>query len=133
MTFFTLDASAWLRLFLGDGPVPEELLQAARSVDSGDAVLVAPELLLIEAAHVLRRKQRQGLLGEDEMKELWTDMRRTPIEFIPDRDHVDAAMEIAGITGLSVYDALYLAVARHTGSVLLTQDHDLGQAALKLR
>ena len=55
MSVYVLDASAWLRLFLADGPMPTGLEAAAVQVDRGASAFVAPELILVEAAHALSR------------------------------------------------------------------------------
>lgn len=124
-----LDASAWLRLFLADGPLPAGLDEAAIEVDTGAASFVAPELILVEAAHALHRKTRRHALMPVEADELWSDMRRTPIELLCDVEHVDAARQFAAQLDLTVYDALYLAVARHVGAPLFTADEQLARAA----
>jgi predicted nucleic acid-binding protein len=129
---YTLDASAWLRLFLHDGPMPALLDSTAACVQRGDAGLVAPELILVETAHVLQRKCRSGFLRADEVRELWVDMRRTPLDLLAVSEHIDTAMDLAAEHGLSTYDALYLAVALRTGSTLLTADDQLQRIAAKL-
>ncbi len=131
MKLYTLDASAWLRLFLHDGPVPESLGAVAADADAGEAAFVAPELILVEAAHALHRKRQRGVISDSELKALWADMRRTPIDLIRHWDRMDSALALAGEHKLTVYDALYLAVARHTGARLFSMDDDLAAAARK--
>lgn len=132
MKLFALDASAWLRLFLHDGPAPAALEPAAAAVERGDAAFVAPELILVEAAHALERKRRNGRLSSDEAGALWVDMRKTPIDLLPISEHIDAARDLAERHGLSAYDALYAAVAEHVGASLLTADAELQRVAEKL-
>lgn len=129
MRLFVLDASAWLRLFLADGPPPAGLDEAAAEVDAGAAAFVAPELILVETAHALHRKTRRQALTPGEVDELWSDMRRTPIDLLRDAEHVDAARQLAARLDITVYDALYLAVARHVGAPLFTADEQLARAA----
>ena len=132
MKLYILDASAWLRLFLQDGPALPGLDAAAAAVQRGDASFLAPELILVEAAHALQRKRRARLLKDQEVRELWVDMRRTPLELLAVSDHIDAAMELSGKHELSAYDALYLAVAMRTGATLLTADGELHKVAARL-
>jgi predicted nucleic acid-binding protein len=129
---YALDASAWLRLFLHDGPLPAALEPAAASVQKGDGAFVAPELILIEVAHVLQRKRRGGYLTAVEAKALWADMRRTPIDLLSIADDIAAAIELAEEHNVSAYDALYLAVARRTGAALLTADEAMQRVADRL-
>lgn len=126
-----LDASAWLRLFLADGPLPAGLDEAAIQVEAGAASFVAPELILVEAAHALHRKTRRKALKPGEADQFWSDMRRTPIDLLRDAEHVDAARLLATRLDLTVYDALYLAIARHVGTPLITADDRLARAAAR--
>lgn len=128
MKLYVLDASAWLRMFLGDGPMPDGLTDAVIAVERGDAGFVAPELILVEAAHALHRKVQRGGLSVEESDALWDDMRRTPIDLLNAQEHIEAAREVARRCKLSVYDALYAAIAEHIGAVLLTADETLARA-----
>lgn len=129
MKLFVLDASAWIRLFTADGPLPAGLEEAAAEVQRGAAVFAAPELILVEAAHALARKVQRGALSAAERDALWRDLRRTPIDLLPISAHVDAALALSGTYRISAYDALYLAVALHIGGPLLTADKELMRAA----
>jgi len=132
MRLFVLDASAWLRLFLGDGPVPAPLLEAATEVERGKAAFVAPELILVETASVVRRKCREGRLTTEEARGLWTDMLQTPIDLLRIQEDITAAFGLSETSALTVYDALYLATARRIGATLLTVDRDLHREATQL-
>ncbi len=129
MNLYVLDASAWIRLYLADGPVPEGLDDAASSVDRGESGFVAPELILVETAHALHRKCRRGVLSHSERDALWQDMRRTRMDLLPAIDHIDRATALAEKYHVTVYDALYLAVAEHVGAPLFTADTALAKAA----
>ena len=132
MTLYVLDASAWLRLFLHDGPVPAALESTAVQVERGEAAFAAPELILVEAAHALARKHTQGHLTAEESQALWADMRLTPIDLLPMVEDIDAARALAQTHRLSVYDALYLAAAIRIGAALFTADTDLARVAERL-
>ncbi len=132
MKLFVLDASAWIRLYLADGPMPRGLDEAAVDVDQGRAVFVAPELILVESAHALSRKRGRSALSASERDALWRDMRRMPLELMQAEDHIDRAITLAEQHRLSVYDALYVAVAVYLGAPLWTADIRLAAAASKL-
>ena len=125
-----LDASAWLRLFLHDGPPLLALERAAQDVERGAASFAAPELILVEAGHALLRKFRRRQLREAEWRGLWQDMRRMPIDLVSTHERMDEALTLAVAHDLSAYDALYLAVAVHVGGVLHTADESLHAAAV---
>lgn len=132
MTAYVLDASAWLRLFLADGPLPTGLEAAAMQVERGAAAFVAPELILVEAAHALHRKCQRGFLSLKERDALWTDMRRTPVDLLPIHEHVDRALVLSDEHRLSTYDALYAAIAEHLGAPLLTADTALARVVARM-
>jgi predicted nucleic acid-binding protein len=129
MRLFVLDASAWIRLFLRDGPVVAGLEAAAREVETGAAAFVAPEMILVEAANALARKVRRRHLRDAERRVLWQEMRRVPIDLLPVAGFVEPAMDLAVQRDLTVHDALYLAVAMHAGAVLFSADDALAAAA----
>jgi len=129
MNLYVMDASAWLRLFLHDGPDVPGLEQAAREVERGAASFVAPELILVEAGHAVMRKVRRKQIRDAEWRGLWQDMRRVPIDLVAADERMQDALDLAIPHNLSVYDALYLAVAMHTGAALFTADEVLSAAA----
>lgn len=132
MIAYVLDASAWLRLFVPDGPLPDGLEDAVRRAEQGDAMLSAPDLAWVEMAHALHRKRTTGLLTDQEFNEVWADLRRLPVHPVPMQEDLDAAIEMARVGGLSVYDACYAALAQRLGARLFTADRQLAQAAVRL-
>ena len=129
MNVYVLDASAWLRLFLHDGPAVSGLEQVAQEVEKGAASFAAPELILVEAGHALVRKVRRKQLRDTECRSLWQDIRRVPIDLLSVDERMEDALGLAIRHNLSVYDALYLAVAVHLGAALFTADDALLAAA----
>jgi predicted nucleic acid-binding protein len=96
-----IDTSALLRLFLADGPLPPALERAFAQGCKGEALLLVPDLCLLECASVLRKQ-----------------VLRT----VPAMELVIDAYELALIHALSVYDATYLALALRHGAGLITAD-----------
>lgn len=73
-----VDTSAFLRLFIPDGPLPQGLEAFFRGVERGDNAALAPELMSAEAANVVSKKRLAGLLVEEECSaliELFTRFR----------------------------------------------------------
>lgn len=117
-----VDASALAALLFGE---PEGEAVATR-LDGGR--LVAPSLLAFELANVCLVKcrrhpdQREMLLAAFQLR------NRLAIEEIA----VDPAsvLDLASETGLTVYDASYLWLARQLKAELVTLDKELGRVAL---
>ena len=80
-----VDTSALIRLFVPDGPLPNDFEGFLRGVERGLNVAIAPEFLLAEAANVLNKKQLSGELSESESNQLLSDILTVPIRFFPHR------------------------------------------------
>lgn len=132
MSVLVLDASAWLRLFLDDGPWPEGLADAARTVEARQDVFAAPDAILPEVAAALNRIERRGALSVTECDAIWRDMRRTPVEMIAVETLIEAARTLARRESLTVFDGLYLAAAIRMAAPLLTADARLDRVARRL-
>ena len=124
-----VDTSAFLRLFLPDGPLPDGLEHFLRAVERGENTAIAPELMLAESANVLNKKRREGLLSAGEVAELVAIVREMPIRYLPHRELIAGAVRLAETCGLTVYDALYLELARQKSARLFTADQRLVDAA----
>lgn len=124
-----IDTSALMRLFIPDGPAIPDLEQAMAEAERGETLLLAPELVWAEAAQVLLKKQRAKLLSTAEADELWHDLAALPIRTLPHRERMPEAVSLARRLNLTVYDALFLAVARQHHARLFTGDQRLSKAA----
>lgn len=124
-----VDACAVLRLFIPDGPIPRGFESFMRGVERGEHLAVAPELLMAETTHALLKKTRRGYLTDKQGRELITLIRRTPIRFYAHQDLAEPAFELALATKLTVYDALYVVLARRHGLALFSADDDLCREA----
>jgi predicted nucleic acid-binding protein len=126
---FVLDTSALLRLYLADGPLPPSLELAMQRGCSGDALLLIPELCLLECASVLLKQVQRQLLSLDECRALLTDMLQLPLRPTSASELAMAALEQAMALSLSVYDASFLALALKHDALLITADKQLAKAA----
>lgn len=129
---WVIDTSALIRLYVPDGPLHSEVETAFNRAASGAELVLAPELLLAEAANVLLRKRRRGELSAQELGELLQALGSLPIRFCGHADLILPACALAEAHGLSVYDALYLALAERHGAQLITSDDALDKVARKL-
>ena len=126
-----VDTSAVLRLFIPDGPIPEGLAAFFRGVETGLHIAIAPELLVVEAANVVIKKQRRGELTADDAMGLVSLLKQMPIRYYGHRALIDDIHRIAVETGLSGYDAVFIALAQDRGAVLFTADQKLMKEAAR--
>ncbi|MGC9453066.1 MAG: type II toxin-antitoxin system VapC family toxin [Oceanipulchritudo sp.] len=124
-----VDTSAVLRLFIPDGPVPDGLEAFFRGVENGSNLAIAPELLIAEALNVVVRKQRRGELDAAEAEQLVSLLKRLPVRYYGHVGYAESAHRLAMETGLTGYDALFLALALERGVGLFTADDKLREAA----
>jgi len=68
---YVLDTSALLRLYLADGPMPPSLEPAIQRGCSGDALLLIPDLCLLECASVLLKQVQRHLLRAMNVEPSW--------------------------------------------------------------
>ena len=128
-----VDTSAFIRLFIPDGPLPNDFEGFLRGVERGLNIAIAPELLLVEAANVLNKKNLTGELSESESNQLLSDILTVPIRLFPHRPIIVRAFELAREHNLTVYDMLYLALAEEHGAVIFTCDRKLLTIADRLQ
>jgi predicted nucleic acid-binding protein len=115
-----VDASALAAVLFGEAEsaVVAEDLVAAR--------LLAPILLQLELANVCLVKIRKNPAARGGLLRAWDRFLRLEIAFV--EVDADAALRLAEATGLSVYDASYLWLARDRGAELVTLDRRLAAA-----
>lgn len=128
MNRWVLDASAAIRLYVPDGPLDDQVTTAVDAAARGDALVLAPELLPLEFAQVLLKKERAALLTPREVSEIQALFDALPVTLVSHRELTAPAASLARVHGLSIYDALYLALARSRGATLLTADDRLTSA-----
>ena len=115
------DASALVAMLVDGGSDGEW----ATSVLSG-ADLLAPHLVLFEAANVLRRLAAAGLVSADQAAQGHIDLVDLQMELWP--YELLAARSWQLRDNLSIYDASYVAVAELSGATLATLDGRIGRA-----
>jgi len=118
---FVVDASVGAK-----GLLEEEGSEAAAALLLlPGVVLHVPGLFFVESSAAVRRAVlRSGLpaSGAAARMERLCDLKVVVSE---DRDLVPPAMDLANAEGLSVYDALYVALSDRTGAPLVTADRRL--------
>ncbi|MFM6127772.1 MAG: type II toxin-antitoxin system VapC family toxin [Sphaerospermopsis kisseleviana] len=129
---FVLDTSALLRFYLADGPLPPSLEPAIQRGCTGDALLLVPDLCLLECTSALLKQVQRQLLSVDECRAILADVLQLPLRPTSSSDVAAAALDQAIAFSLSVYDASYLALALKHGAQLITADKQLARAAASL-
>jgi predicted nucleic acid-binding protein len=129
---WVIDTSALIRLYVPDGPLHPELETAFNRAASGVELVLAPQLILVEAANVLLRKRRRGELSAQELGELLQALVTLPIRLCEHASLIFPACALAEAHGLSVYDGFYLALAEQHGARLITSDDALDKVARNL-
>jgi predicted nucleic acid-binding protein len=126
-----VDASVVVDYLLGaSGPAGGELATALRAREP----VIAPDLLDVEVAQVLRRFVLRGGMGAAHAASLVAELVALPITRHPPGLLVERAFELRD--NLTVYDAVYLALAELADAPLLTGDgafEDVPGAAAEVR
>ena len=117
------DASVAIKWFLREEHSEDSRVLLSRILGQLDRA-VAPDLLRLEIAHVLRKKAHSGL-DIAEALEAWKDLNAVPIEWVPVQPLLDAILIEALARKISVYDMTYLDVARRHRAVVVTADDGL--------
>lgn len=87
---------------------------------------MAPALLRIEAANVLRTLAAKGALPAEDADALFDLLQDAPMDIVDPDDPLEVrALELALKLGLPVYDCIYLALAERLERTLITADRRL--------
>jgi predicted nucleic acid-binding protein len=123
MKTVVLDASVVVKLFF-----EEEDSKAAEQCVAQAEELLAPDLVWVETANVIWKRQRRGDLTADAASDIARSILALPVVIHPAADLVPDALELAMQLDRTVYDCLYLALAVKTKSVMITGDKRLVSA-----
>jgi predicted nucleic acid-binding protein len=116
-----IDASVLSVALADDGPDGD----AARARLRGES-LVAPELVDLEVASVLRRQNRAGLLDTRRADLAITDLWALPMQRAPYLPLLARCLQLRD--NVTTYDAAYVALAEALDTALLTGDRRLARA-----
>ena len=121
MITFVLDASAAIELFVRDEANPD----LRRRVLTGSGV--APELIDLESANVIRKMVLRGEIAAAEAREALGEIRDSPVTRIPHRPLIGRVWELRD--NITAYDAAYVALAELFGVPILTCDAKLARSS----
>lgn len=125
MKIVVIDTSALIRLYIPDGPIPDNLESHISSALRAETTLIIPELALAEFPQVLWKKEQAGYLTTPEVDEIMSAFSDLPLEIFGHVDILSDALLLARRHTLSVYDSLFLALARKRKAELITADKRL--------
>ncbi len=111
----------------------EEALGLLEAAEAGAAELLAPGTLLPEGFNAIAQQRRRGLLDEEDATGAWAKLLAAPVYTYAVEDLIERAAAIANETGAIIYDALFLALAEDTDTVMVTADGKLLQALKSTR
>lgn len=117
-----VDASVLAPALADDGPDGD----AARARLRGQT-LAAPELVDLESTSVIRRLSRAGHLDQRRAQLALMDLIELPLRRVTHRPLLPRCWELRH--NLTIYDAVYVAVAEALGVRLLTADARLANAS----
>jgi predicted nucleic acid-binding protein len=123
-----VDASVAVKWF-----VPEVHSSDALRLLSEPYELLAPDLIVAEVVNVLWKRQRCGELRLHEPRGILRDFLRVNVAVRPITAFIGIALDIAVRRGLTVYDALYLALAVTRRCQMVTADRKLYGATRRER
>ena len=125
MKTVVMDTSAIIRFYVPDGPVPDKLNDSIAAAWRAEISLLVPELALAEVTQVLLKKERLGFITQTEADEIFHSVLELPFEVYGHYDLLPDALSIARQYNLTVYDALFLALAIKKSADLITADQKL--------
>ena len=86
------------------------------------ARLIAPRFLQVECAAVAWKRCQRGELAREAAIDSLTKLSQLPIDFVEDELMLAGALDLAIVTGRTVYDSLYLATAIANKGTVITAD-----------
>jgi predicted nucleic acid-binding protein len=105
--------------------IPEVLSEKADRVRSRDDALLAPDLLLIEAANALWRKSERKEISAGEADRALELLIESGLDLRPTAPLLRRAMALARSLNHPVYDCVYLVLAEQERATLVTADSRL--------
>lgn len=120
MSRFVVDANVAVKWF-----VPEVQSAAAAALLQPGNQMIAPDLLFPEFGNVLWKKARTRDITIEQGIEIARALSAMPIALYSTKSLLESAVRLAFMTGCSVYDATYVALAVSQNCKLKTADQRL--------
>jgi predicted nucleic acid-binding protein len=130
VTVAVLDASVAMKWLLPAEiePLHIEAMDLLRSFGRVEIAFFVPDFFWIEIANALWKRVRSSAVTKSTAQSLYRDMQTKGLKTILSTPLVPAAFEIAATYERSVYDSLYIALAKERKTFLITADEKLANA-----
>ena len=120
MTLWVVDASVVIKWY-----VPEGDLAAAQALRAPGVQLAAPDLLFVESSNILWKLVRRGEMQPALAIGIIEKIVASPFITYTNESLARDAMDLAIATGVSAYDASYVALAARLNVRCITADQKL--------
>ena len=125
-----VDASVVIKFYIPE-ILSDKSAEVMSRVADGRLMLCAPDLLYPETGNILWKKQHRHELTPAEVDEIVDAITSLPIKIESSMPVMPLAVSIAMHSGITVYDAMYVAVARIYETKMITADKKLMDALAK--
>ncbi len=119
-----IDASVLIKFF-----IPEILSEKAEELNTqageGSLRLLAPDLIFAEVGSIIWKKHRMKELTPSEAKEITDAIVSLPLEIVASKTLMPLAVDVGLAYGITVYDAIYVSMAKIHETILVTADRKL--------
>jgi predicted nucleic acid-binding protein len=122
-----LDTSVAVKWYLPED-LHDEAIGLLRRAEAGDVDLLAPGTVQPQFFNALWWQHRREGLPLDSVRNLWGQFALDPVVLYAPEDLMPRAAEIALQTRVIIYDALFLALAENSETVVVTADGKLLKA-----
>ncbi len=119
-----VDASAAAMWFL-----PEPHSEAAALLLDSDCELLAPDLLRIEVGSALLKATRRGAIDPEDATAALARLSVFSLRLERTGPYAEPAFKMAEPHGGSIYDGIYIALAKAYGAIVATNDAELARIA----
>lgn len=126
-----IDSSVIAKWFFLE-PLTDRAMAVRQDWESSTVDLIAPDLMLVEVGNIAWKKQRAGLITEEEGTSALFDLLALDIPVVEPQVILPRAYSLAKLFDRTVYDGLYLALAEARKARLVTADLCLCNAVTKL-
>lgn len=125
-----VDASVAAKWFLADDKeaLADEAFHLLDGYDRDELQFVVPDLFYAEIASAIWKAVRVGRITAASGEASFASLEQRVFTTVPSRALIGAAYRIATAYNRSVYDALYVALAKQIQSQLITADERLANA-----
>lgn len=124
---YVLDCSVALKWFVPE-PLSNQAVDVLHQHQSGTLSLVAPEVVLAEFGHGLRKDIVSRHLPREKGTQVWEDFLSIDLHTVPTRELARRAFILALDHMATFYDALYVALAERENIKVLTADERMTNA-----